>query len=460
MAVTYTGAGGLFTHLGPMIARINEYQPIGRTDLPADLLALVTAFGTTWLPHEGVAATYEGFQLDVAAWRRTLAALGDRRLTDYATVLTPLNLGGGAGVRETIEALWRDMRDNSKYVKASTCTAGSVAAAAGNSGNGTAWTTLLLDGYNAPLADSFPLAFYDGLQSQLCVPAETMVLECVADSATDGLAEGSEAWSWTGGPPYDAYDCRVEGSGQGPGLYTADEGAGLITGGSMDTWSGSTPSGWTVAAGTGYVSQDTTVYHRGTASAKITGGAPTVRLEQTLSSGLVQGRRRYHLGVAVRGSAAAPAATVRCYLSATGVASIGESQLAGASLSTTWQAIAGFGTIPSPVPSGLKLCVEVLGLPSGTNVWLDSVRLAPAVYHGGIGAAISAGSSPWVRGDRLTFTVANNQAGKFQDHFRRWHGVQLPSILVGSSQGYLLGGLPFLLMTAPTAETVPDALVA
>lgn len=458
MAVTYTGAGGLFTHLGPIIARINSLNTLGGTTLDADLLTLVTAFGTYWLPPEGVASYYEGLKSQVAGMRTGLASFGDSRLADHALVGSQLRLSEGAGLDEVLTALWRDMTEQSRRVKASYCAAGAVTAASGNAGDGTAYVDLTLDGYNAPLAGGLALPWYDGLRSQLCVPSETMTLECVADSATDGLAEGAEQWAWSGGPAYAPLDCRAEGSGRGPGVLTADGGANVLSNGSFDSWGSAAPAGWTAAGGSaGDVSQDTAVYHRGTGSAKVLGGAASIRLSQSLS-GLTYGRRRYHLGFAVRASAAAPAATVRACLSGTGFPAVGEAQIAGGSLSTSWQLVGGWGTVPSPVPASWAFTVEVTGLPSGTTVWIDSAHLTPATYHGGVCAAVKSGGTPWRRGDRLTWTLTNNQAGKFQDYFRRWYRVQLPSITVGSSQGYFLG-LPFTLMTVATAETVADSLV-
>lgn len=456
MAVTYTGATGLMKHLGALIARIDSYLTLGLTTLPADSLALRTAFGATWLPHEGIAAYYEGLRRDVAGWRQGLAGYGDRRLTDADLVLTPLGLPEGSGFGSVLPALWRDMQDGGHRVKASSCALGAVTAASGNRGDGTAWPTLILDGWNAPLAGGQALTYYDGLASQLCVPSETMTLECVADSATDGMPEGGEAWSWTGGPSHAPLDVRTEGSGQGPGLYTSD-GEGLLSGGGLDSWSGSVPSGWTVEAGS--VTQDTSVYRRGGSSAKVTGGGGTVRLVQSLASGLLQGRRRYATGLAVLASGTTSGATVRAYLRGTGHPAFAECSLDGGSLSTSWQALGGGGSVPVPTPTDLEMVLEVSGLPSGSTVWLDDVRLAPVAYHGGVGLTISAGPTPWVRGDRLTFTVTNDQAGLFQDYWRKWYSAMLPSIATGLDQGYFLG-LPFTLMEATTAATVPDSLVA
>ncbi len=42
---------------------------------------------------------------------------------------------------------------------------------------------------------------------------------------------------------------------------------------------------------------------------------------------------------------------------------------------------------------------------------VDDVVLQPTTYHGGAGSAVVAGSVPWQRGDRLTFTAGNDAGG-------------------------------------------------
>jgi hypothetical protein len=51
----------------------------------------------------------------------------------------------------------------------------------------------------------------------------------------------------------------------------------------------------------------------------------------------------------------------------------------------------------------------------------------PAVYHGGVAAAVVPGASRFAAGDRFTFTVSNDAAGVIQEAFRKNYGVQLPS---------------------------------
>jgi hypothetical protein len=87
-----------------------------------------------------------------------------------------------------------------------------------------------------------------------------------------------------------------------------------------------------------------------------------------------------------------------------------------------------FFQTPVNIPSDWKLTITITGtLSAGTAVYFDSVALAEVLYHGGVGAAVCAGSTPFAVGDKFTFTITNDQAGKFQEFFRSWFKVQLPS---------------------------------
>lgn len=454
MALSYTN---VFGDLGKLIARLNSYATLGGTTLPADLLVLLTQFGTRWLPPEGIASYYAGLQGNVASWRQGVAAFADRRLLDNDTVLTPLGLSPSAGLDAVLAALQKQMTLDGQTVKACSCTLGAMTPAAGNAGNGQAWATLVMDGFNPPVLGALASYLYAGVQSQLCVPSETMTLSCIADSILDGTSEGAEAWSWTGGPQYPDLDTRAEGSGAGPGVSTA-HGQDLLSNGSLEDWSSSVPVGWTLATGT--LVEDTTTFLRGGSSARFTGDGSTVLLmSQPVSPGVLQGKRRYHVGLAMRSDGTPAPATLRVYFSGTGYAVTGESlSVPGGSFPGAWTLYSFFLNTPAPIPADWALNVSIDGVPAGVNVWFDSLSLAPAVYHGGVGLAITSGSSPWQRGDRLTFSVANNGAGLFQSFFRRHYLVQLPSVNTASIAELLAA--PFLLMPWAATEGIADSQVA
>lgn len=417
MALDYDSADGVFTHLGALIARINSYGTLGLTTLPADLQTLLTAFGSSpgaWLSQEGIASSYDGLRDAVTGWRTSLARFCDSRLTDPASVLAQLGLSPSAGLSAVLPALRRAMRDASETVQVCACAATTPSAAAGNVGTGKCWVTAVLDGYNPPTGGADPDVAYLGLASEMACPSEVMTLECSSDVA-DGATEGGESFTWTGGPSYGDLDVRAEGSGPGPTLSVASGYGNLLSNPSLETWSGGTPSSWTTTG----VTQDATTAWRGTSSAKIlTNGS----LVQALSG--VTGRRRYHVGFAFKGGAAG-GASLLVKLTGTGYTATETLTVAGGSWPATWTLYGFFCNIPSPAPSDLSLSIAVTG--SALPSWVDSVSLTPAVYHGGVGVALTAGSAAFQRGDRFTFTASNDVAGKFNNFFRKWYRCQLPS---------------------------------
>ena len=460
MPLNYTE---LFGDLGVLIARINSYLTEAATTLPDDLATLVSQFATRWLPEEGIASYYQGLQNQVVAWRQGVAGYADSRLLDPDTVLSQLALDPGSDLDTLLPALQQAMVDGSQTVKACTCTLGAVAPPAGavNFGNGQAFTSLTLDGINGPALSAPASVLYAGRLSQLCVPSETMLLECTADSASDGLAEGSEQWSWTGSPAYPDLDYHAEGSGTGPSLTTAN-GYGLVSG-DFETWSGNVPAGWSLALGTAgvHLFEDTlpaNVY-RGSAAARFVGDGvlPMIQLSQPVSPSSLTGRQLYHLCFAVKASATNSAAQVAALMTGSSGGTIGLT-IAGSQLPLTWSLASAFLLMPVNLSSDWQLQLQLSGLAAGQEVWIDSLSFAPAVYHGGVAAAVVAGQSPWLRGDRLSWTVANDGAGLFQSFFRQHYQVQLPSVLA-TAQGTALT-LPFLLLTQTPAPTIPDSWVA
>ncbi len=439
MPLAYTGPSGILTHVGKLIARQDSYDALADTTLAADLLTLVTAFGTTWLPPEGIASFYRGLQDNVTGWRQDISRFCDNRLLDSDTVLTQLDapLDPASGLAQLLPALVRQMLLDGETVRACSCTAGPVTALTDNTGDGTAFVTLTLDGFNAPVLGGQANVEYDGWQSQMCAPSETMTLECVADSAMDGLSAGDERWTWTGGVAFATLDWRDEGSGSGPTITTDNGGTNLLSNAGFSQWSGGSPAGWTFTGGV----QDGT-------AAKFTGNGS---LSFAPASGRLDSRRRYRLGVLVKQSGATTG-TITLAMST------GESvTIAAADAGASYGHLSAFLTMPAPVPSGFAYTLTLAGM-SGGSVWVTAPSLVPTTYHGGVGVNVAAGVTPFQRGDRLTFPVTNDLAGKFQNFWRRWYRTQLPSVSATTQGTFLL--LPFLLLSSSGVETIPDALVA
>lgn len=107
--------------------------------------------------------------------------------------------------------------------------------------------------------------------------------------------------------------------------------------------------------------------------------------------------------------------------------------LPAASLPTTYSLRHFWINLPNTLPDDWEIVLKWTGTPTNTkNLYLDSLAFGPAVWHGGIGAAVLAGSTQFIRGDKFTSAITNDEAGTFQTFFRRQFGVQLPSNASGS----------------------------
>ena len=84
--------------------------------------------------------------------------------------------------------------------------------------------------------------------------------------------------------------------------------------------------------------------------------------------------------------------------------------------------------MPTDIPSDLKLVVKVTGTDTATaRVLIDNIAFGPVTYFGGTHVVLSSGTDKWLVGDKVTWTVANNNAGVIQTFFRKAFRLQLPS---------------------------------
>jgi hypothetical protein len=439
-----------------------------------------------------------------------------------------------------LRALIRDMGTAAESVTANTVTLGSPTPLSTNNGTGLVFVSKVLDGYSPPGRGMVAVQQYNGLSSQLCVPTETVTLECVSDDEVDHVGEGSERWSLKGGPAVDRLSYDTEGSGSGPGVVTGNSDSSLLSNKDFETWSTNTPGSWTLTDGSPLVTKESTNFFRGTYGLKFAGdGADLLDLNQAVSPTRLNARRRYFCGFAVKASGVPAAGVLTVGFAGTGYSQtaptidVWDVQISGtptggtytitlasgsgtkttaalaynassATVQTAIRALKGYecvvvatqagavpdithritfygvqgpvttvtanigsltgGTpaktethqttgvegdcvvipaagmptgwllgyfwinMPTIIPDNWKLSVTVTGpLSNGTNLFLDSFVLTPALYFGGHALAVVSGSSRWLRGDRVTWTVVNTTTGNFNHFFRRYYGVQLPT---------------------------------
>ena len=310
-----------------------SYTQMYAVQLPADIQAIIAQFGAgasgfsvAGGPVAGIDTAYASFQQQVMGWKTKLQKYVENVFTDPATVINNLNQALRSTDLKTIQqAIMQQMIDDAQSLKPSTVTIGSVTAASNNKGNGTVLADKVLDGFSAPLTGKgFSSLLYDGVNSELAVPAETMIFQCNQDSYTGGVAEGAERWNWTGGQAGKPWDWNPEGSGNGPGLITANQDT-TVKNFSFDNWpTVGPPSNWTATpTGTTLIAKESSIVFRGGAALKITGdgATATLSLSQAITGNLTP-RRRYSCSIQLRRGGTAPAAgTVTIQLTGTGYTS-------------------------------------------------------------------------------------------------------------------------------------------
>ena len=379
-----------------------------------------------------------------------LGSFVTKRLLHRTTVLEKLPVASNAGIQEVLAAIIRDMSDvgTPQTVDRSTVTVGSITDDSAGSGN--VVVSKVLDGASSPGAGFAANPEYVGLNSELCVTSETMKLTCIRDADTDGVPSGEEIFRWEGGVKNRSkLDWRTEGSGIGPEVPTLNASQIVLNKDFEVFTTTNQPDNWDRDTGTlgTHIFESSSSPFRGTKYLKLTGDGSlaAIQLSQTILTGLVP-LRRYALAVMVKGEASTTNGTLTIqFESPSGGYSAGSSEkvsldATALSAQTTFDIEYFFINMPAVIPSDMELVIKVTGtLTNAKSVHIDSLAFGPVSWHGGVNLFVYAGSTEYRRGDRFSWTIANDDAGTFQRFFRKFYGVQLPS-------------------AAAAAETIDDAL--
>jgi len=265
-----------------------------------------------------------------------------------------------------------------------------------------------------------------------------MTLTCSSDSYTDRQTSGQESFSLNGELAVsDRWGTETGGSGTGPSVRTVNSST-ILSNGDFENFTSNAPDNWTIdsgAAGTS-IFRESTNYYRGTYALKFlgTGAVATIQLSQTPSS--MTPRKRYLVSFRYKASAVdTNAQYLQAYFTGTGytASSTEKVDIGGDVWSTSWAHAYFWVNVPANMPSDWKFVLRVTGTPSnGKAIYIDSLAVTPAIYHNGVAVGVVAGSTPFVRGDAFTWTVANDNAGTFQKFFRKQFNTQLPSNNAGA----------------------------
>lgn len=355
-------------------------------------------------------------------------------LLDREGIVTQLSLGDDADFTTVIGRIMLDMIANSESIEDNTVTVGSVTKSTTNTNAGKFYVSKVLDQYSSPITGGQPYRAYFGVNSELAVD-ETIIVRCIADDDSVSGTGGSETWSVQGYPQSNdtAFGWLPEGSGSGPQLTTFSSASALLSNGSFDNFTSNAPDSWNIVAGSAgtHILEETSTKYLGDSALQLKGNASiaAVTISQVAS---VDPGRMYGLGAYIRGNSSLSAGTLTISFTGTGYTAgstekITLNQAALAAL-TSYAHYHAFVLVPRNIPSDFKLVISLSGTPSAHAIYVDEVVLNPVTYHAGVAlAGPYQGSEKFVKEDKHTFTLSNNDAGVIQTACRRFLGIQLPS---------------------------------
>lgn len=442
MAITLTGAGGLFTRLGKlgkMCLLANTHQAA----IPAAMDAIFDQF--TSQPDRGwtvdLLDRYDDIVAQPSAALSVFQADAARILFEMVKADSPAK---ASSLQAAIDELRRQMAVSVDSVAAMAVSV-SASAAMLSTADGMIATTVKRG---------------DGLVRQNVI-AEAGVLVCEGDSFQGGFTAGQEPFRYTGAAMVAdrlAYNWP-SGSSASFAFNAVDAAAGpsptgqlLVNGDFEAATVPNTPDNWAIESGVAgtQVFVDTSAPYSGTSSLKFAGHATKAAISQVFGdasagTGLIPSSLlNYALAfkIKVTGGPAAGVLTVELTDSANanaadaaGTANLATIDLTTASSSWANPTLASGSLVfrlPRVIPTGLKLRVRLsTALSVGSSVFIDHEAMTPMVtpYDGGPSIAVFGGAIPFAVGDGWTVTGANDRASAtylatWQALFDRWFGMR------------------------------------
>lgn len=469
MAVTLTGAGGLFTRLGVLEGFASDVK-VHQLDIDTEVTDVLDEYNANREFSQALEDGRAGFKQSAGAPLPTIRGVSSKTLIEMVQADNPqpskdlisalreiINQMEGAGGRF---APTNDVDGNtvgSSHLKAGTAV-----------GSG----ELIVS-----------VTDVDGLTYQHS-RAEKIIVEVTKDAQISGTAGRDELWSVRGEPSVAADDpLWPRGSGISSTLrITAPDrdaqstpGQNTLTNSDFEDFSpANTPSNWPIAVG----GAGTTIFEatgsnkfRGSKGLEIrgdAGGTLTSISQQFNTSGQTLGklrpRTKYALVCQAKDSGAGlVAGEVRIRIKDGAGAIVNDAagnpitlNLTAAGLGAGFtQQLLIFGT-GYDVPDTVKLHVEVTtALTSGQSIYIDDLVLVQMPQVGGPNSPhmiVMPGGTAWVQRDRFTVTVTNDKAGGFQQAADRWWNMYGTAGLDGRAfqLPYDIGG----------TETILDTLIS
>lgn len=442
MALTFTGAGGLFTRLGKygrVINAINRFRGDATvtladsaviTDIGTELARIADVYSS---PSTALRQAIDGLQTKGAAAADSLNSLADSvrsaaRKALIEQVYADVALASRTDHTPAIEEVIRQMITGAYYVTASAI-AGTTTAGSGNAGNG-ACRVSLVDGLGRATAN---------------VLAETLLATCLT-----GNTAGSERFEWKGAAAVGSPMSHLWPGGSGAvkqiSAVAPDGANSFVTNGDFEDFAvANTPDGWVVVTGTlgTTVKSNAAAQYAGAKCLEIVGnGSQLTELTFDLSTAGLESLTPYSLNFFCKNSSnpSTGQLTVSLYDGSgtiTNEAGTNNSFVIDlTTLGTSYVSKGGFFQLPEPLPATIKLRVMVTtAIENAKSLYIDHMAMVEAteLYTGGPWLGMFSGSTAWSLLDTWKLVVTNDRTGNWQELWNRLFDMRIKGLLLPTS---------------------------
>ena len=441
MAVTLTGAGGLFTRLGKIAKALhaeNEWRgasgslvgtslaafvDVAESELDGDSVAIRSTAGTLLTDLAQTLSDQRLIQLSLQNFAKAL-------IIEQVNEDTPLP---ALIVQAAIAQLIAQMKTGGYHVAAPTISVG-ITPGGSNVGNGV-MLAAAVDGADLPTQYQFN-------ETVLLAPSSTKTLGSEVFLATGAAAQKDPLhWLWPGGSGI-ALD----------GITSCDPAAGknYATSGGFDVFTAAnTPDNWTIdvgTAGTDLFSEGTTKYAGANALRFAGGTGHNTQISQALIG--IQPLTTYPLNLWLKCDVVPAAGVLTIDLVDGSGTVINDEQGNANSLAVTLSATSTsfvahnkFFRTPNGIPAVLKIRVRLsTALSGGSNLYIDSLALpqATSLYAGGPTVQFFSGSTNWNGDDYFSLAVNNDYGSKWQQAFNQLFGMPALGLLLPTAGATLI----------------------
>lgn len=445
MALTYTGANGLYTRLGKLFGMVDAVRA-HQLDLKTRLEAVMATYSDADMYM--IAPLISNIEVRL---QQTGGILADLQRACVETVVETCykdSLVGTRGVlpernlEQALLYLQREMVADSATVDRTTISKASVGTGASNTGNGT-----------LVFSELVPLAYYAGGTQYPHIRTERIEVRCVQDAQDGSIRSGEEVFEVRGWSAFPNLDYRFP-AGSGTRMTMPCVHAGVDAGARYENqlrnsgfqaFTSNLPDGWTASVGTAgtHFGSETSVTYRGGSAFRFDGNGSTLaKIRQQLGNtdgtpNTIVADRLYLLTAVARCDATASTGTLRISLQDNAGTVLGGTASASVThtIGVNWTRFSIAFRAPLALPSTVYAVVEqTVALNSGAKFYVDELVLCEMrqIAAGGTGMVVLAGSTNWVVDDNLRLVATNNGEGLVNAAFDRMYdmyglGIVLPN---------------------------------